>query len=106
MSRKSSHNGAAEFTPLVNPIRVKFETLKACEVDSRLLAKMAEYSSYVEKYTGNKATPGEIVTAGLEELFKLDKGFIKWQEENQQLPLGPRQKIVDAPSTPTSSKSI
>src|SRR6266487_5558310 len=93
MSRKSSDNGTEGFIPLVRPIRIKYEALKGCEIDTRLLEKMAEYASYVEKYSGNKPTPGEIVSAGLEELFKLDKGFIKWQEEQ---PRSDRvQKVVD-----------
>jgi hypothetical protein len=83
MSRKSNHNGPEQLLPLVNPVRIKYEALKGCELDTRLLEKMAQYSAYVEKHTGNKPTPGEIVSAGLEEVFTLDKGFIKWQEEKQ-----------------------
>jgi hypothetical protein len=83
MSKRGINHGAEQFAPLVKPVRIKYEALKGCEVDSLLLGKIAEYSDYVERYTGNKPTPGEIVSAGLEELFKLDKGFSNWLEEKQ-----------------------
>jgi len=90
MSRRSNYSGAEQFAPLVQPVRIKYEAMKGCEVDTRLLEKMAHYSAYVEKYTGNKPTHGEIVSAGLEEIFKVDKGFTKWLEE-EQLALQPHK---------------
>ena len=79
MGRKANNTEARDF-PLVNVQRIKFESLK-CDVDSRYLEKLGQYITYVHEATGEKPTQGEVVGVALDELFKLDKGFGRWQEQ-------------------------
>lgn len=69
--------------PLVNVIRIKNQRL-TCDVDSRRLITLEEYIRYAEQQTGEKPTSGEVVGVALEQLFKLDLGFQRWQEEHRK----------------------
>jgi hypothetical protein len=84
MARRTTNTESRDY-PLVSVQRIKLEPLK-CEVDSRHLEKMGRYITYVHEIAGEKPTPGEVVGAALEELFKLDKGFEKWQEKSPKAP--------------------
>lgn len=66
--------------PLVTVQR--FQSLK-CEVDTRQLEDLARYIKYAESATGQKPTEGEVIGAALAELFKLDRGFQKWKDRQE-----------------------
>lgn len=80
MNRRASNLPDGNY-PLVSVQR--FQSLK-CDVNTRQLDELAKYISYVESATGDKPTEGEVVGAALTELFKLDRGFQKWEERSQK----------------------
>lgn len=86
---RQKRTSAEQDYPLVSVIRIKYQSLK-CDVDVRQLDTMSEYITYVEQVGGDKPTPGEVVGAALEHLFRLDVGFQKWQEQSRPQAAGDR----------------
>jgi len=80
MSRRTNSVAESGY-PIVSVQR--FQSIK-CDVDTRQLEELGQYTAYVESVRGEKPTDGEVVGAALAELFKLDRGFQKWKEQHQK----------------------
>jgi hypothetical protein len=90
MSRKANSTKNNN-QPLVRVQR--FDSIQ-CQVDTRQIEELSSYIDYVNSVTRMKPTEGEVISAALEHLFKLDEGYQQWKEGSHR-PDGRLQRPSD-----------